>query len=455
MIFNSFCGKLSRPVHIAPLIYFRIVFGLVMFVSLIRFMLKGKVFEFYIAPDFFFTFYGFDWVKPFNPAGMYLVFIAMVISSIGIILGAFYRLSAIIFFTLFTYVELLDVTNYLNHYYFISVVGFLLILSPADKYLSVDAWRNPSLKITRIPLWKIGVFRLQIGLVYFFAGISKLNPDWLFNAMPLRIWLPAHTHLPVIGGLMDEIWVAYLLSWVGAIYDLMVPFLLIFRKTRLLAFIVLLLFHILTSVLFPVGMFPYIMMGLALIFFDHKIHKNNLDFIHRLLTRTGSTENRISQTEFIQENIFSENIVRGILIVFFIIQIFIPFRFLLYPGNLLWTEQGFRFSWRVMLMEKAGSIFFYVKDSETGRQTEILNSHYLTQNQEKMMSTQPDLILQFAHFLEEEFKKKGFRDPIVTAEGYVTLNGRGSQLFLDRTVDLTLQEDGFHHKKWILPFRDN
>jgi hypothetical protein len=53
-------------------------------------------------------------------------------------------------------------------------------------------------------------------MVYFFAGVAKLNYDWLFRAMPLRIWLPPHIGLTLIGPLMDETWVAYAFSWFGA-----------------------------------------------------------------------------------------------------------------------------------------------------------------------------------------------------------------------------------------------
>jgi len=140
--------------------------------------------------------------------------------------------------------------------------------------------------------------------------------------------------------------------------------------------------------------------------------------------------------------------------IFFVIQLLLPFRYLLYPGELFWTEQGYRFSWRVMLMEKAGYSIFHIKDNETGMEWEASNLDYLTPNQEKMMSTQPDMILQFAHFLSSEYKNEGYKDISVFAESYVALNGRKSRLFINPDIDLTQIEEGFGHKTWILPFSE-
>ncbi len=227
---NKLTQYISKEVHIAPLVVFRLVFGFVMFFSVLRFAANGWIHQQYIEPSFHFTYLGFSWVKPFGETGMYLVFAFMALSFLCVALGLFYRLASISTFVLFTYVELLDKANYLNHYYFVSLVCFLLILVPAHRYFSFDVYRKPSLKRTHIPMWSIGVFKLQLGIVYFFAGVAKLNYEWLINANPLKIWLPAQSHIPVIGSLLSKTWVAYFASWFGAIYDLTVPFLLATKK---------------------------------------------------------------------------------------------------------------------------------------------------------------------------------------------------------------------------------
>jgi hypothetical protein len=286
--------------------------------------------------------------------------------------------------------------------------------------------------------------------VYFYAGIAKLNYDWLVNTMPLKIWLPANTNLPVIGSFLDKVWVAYFFSWFGAFYDLSIPFLLYLKKTRFIAYFLVVIFHLSTALLFQIGMFPYIMILITLIFFSEKFHKNILNSLKGVF----GANNRVMKPVFFKISAPGLNIIAVLLIVHFTVQLIFPFRHFLYPDNLFWTEQGYRFSWRVMLMEKAGSAFFYVGDPDTGRKEEVSNLKYLTKNQEKMMSTQPDMILQFAHFLEEEYKKKGIKNPVVTVKSYVTLNGKGSKLLIDTKTDLTELKDGFSPKSWILPYQE-
>ncbi|HTH83441.1 MAG TPA: HTTM domain-containing protein [Mucilaginibacter sp.] len=439
--------KVSK--HIAPLAVLRIAFGSIMLVSVVRFILRGWVSAFYIKPKFHFTFYGFDWVKAPGAAGMYLLFALLIIAAILVTIGLFYRVAIIAFFLCFTYVELLDKTTYLNHYYFISVTAFLMIWVPAHRYFSVDVLLRPKLLVNRIPGWAINIFKLQLILVYFFAGVSKLNYDWLIAAMPLKIWLPANSQLPIIGGLLTQTWVAYAFSWFGAIFDLFIGFLLLDKRYRKPAYVMVIIFHLATAWLFKIGMFPYIMIFVTVIFFSERTHIKIINFFKLLLPRTAShapAQYRLPQ--------FKANFIYGLLVLHFAVQVVMPFRFLLYPGKLYWTEEGYRFSWRVMLMEKGGTVFFHVKDPKTGQKSEVINSQYLTDFQETQMSTQPDMILQFAHFLAAEYEKKGIKNPVVTAESYVTLNGSGSRLFIDSTVNLATEQETFGHKKWIRPFNN-
>src|SRR6201991_3255971 len=208
----------KRPID--PLAVLRIAFGAILFISTLRFRLKGWVDEFYVQPGVHFPFYGFEWLHPLPPAGMHLVFGVMLAAALFITIGLFYRTATILFLLCFTYVELLDKTYYLNHYYFVSVFTFLLLFVPANRSLSLDVRRKPTLELTHVPAWTILIFQAQLILVYFFAGISKLTADWLLQAMPLRIWLPGNTDAPLIGPLLDKTWVAYAFSWFGAIFDL-------------------------------------------------------------------------------------------------------------------------------------------------------------------------------------------------------------------------------------------
>lgn len=408
-------------------------------------MLKGWVHDLYIEPSYFFTYFGFEWVKPLSEGGMYFLFTALAIAFLFQAIGFFYRAASIFSFLAFTYIELIDKTNYLNHYYFVSIVCLLLIFVPAHRYFSIDVLRKPALKVTHIPRYFVFLFQLQLAIVYFYAGLAKLNYDWIVNAMPLKIWLPSKSDMPIIGKLLQQDWVAYAFSWAGALYDLGIPFLLFNKRTRWVAYVVVIVFHVLTYLLFQIGMFPFIMIGATLIFFSEGFHLILLEKARRLMGKKAvDKELHYSSIIPIKPTVF-------FLALFFVWQLAVPLRYLMYPDNLYWTEEGYRFSWRVMLMEKAGYAIFHITDADNGMHWEVNNYEFLTPNQEKMMSTQPDMILQFAHYLGDYYRRRGVNDPKVTVEVYVTLNGKASQLFIDPTIDLTTIREGFEHKDWILP----
>jgi hypothetical protein len=444
-------GYWLQSISAAPLAVFRIVFALMMMGSIIRFWAKGWIEELYIKPVFFFSYYGFEWVKPLG-SYTYLLFAVCGVSALLVALGWFYRLASVLLFLSFTYIELMDKTTYLNHYYFVSIICFLLIFLPANVYFSIDAWRNPLKSFNQVPRFTVDVLRLMMAILYFYAGLAKVNSDWLLNAQPLLTWLPAKNNIPILGPFFNEAWVAYLFSWFGCLYDLTIPFWLSWHKSRLWAFLVVIVFHVLTAILFPIGMFPFIMIVSALIFFPASFHEKLIAVLSRFFQlRKPSLQER--HTFAYPKN--AALWLRYGLGIFFIIQIFFPFRYWLYPNELFWTEEGYRFSWRVMLMEKTGYAVFTVKDTVTGRKEQIDNQDYLTRLQEKQMSFQPDMILEFAHHIAATYKTRGWSDPAIHVENYVTLNGRPSQLFIDSTVNLAKEKESFLHKKWILSFNDD
>ena len=430
---------------------FRILFGLVMFVSIIRFWAYGWIEKLYLEPKFHFSYYGFQWVKPLGP-WTYLLFAVCGLAALGVAFGYKYRWSMAVFFLTFTYIELMDKTTYLNHYYFISIASFLMCFLPAAAYFSLDAGRDPDKRFQYVPAWSLDAVKLLLGIVYVYAGLAKLNSDWLLEAMPLKIWLPSKFDVPFIGDLMGYEWIHYAFSWAGALYDLSIPFLLLYRPTRWFAFTLVVVFHALTRMLFPIGMFPYIMIVSALIFFDPSLHQSLLRMVSRLLRIDGAVfdNGRVFQIP----RIFARRVRLGILAVFFGFQLLFPWRYLLYPGELFWTEEGYRFSWRVMLMEKSGYAQFKVVDGQTGRWFYVDNTDFLTPFQEKQMGFQPDFILEYAHFLKRHFEAQGHRDVAVYVESYVALNGRRSQPYIDPEVDLSGVRESFRPKTWILPFDD-
>ena len=261
---NFIQSYLNKKQDSSSLALFRLSFGLLMTVSIIRFWQKGWIQTLYLDPSFHFSFYGFEWVKPIGEF-TYLIFLVCAISAFMVAIGYKYYLSIIIFFLSFTYIELMDKTTYLNHYYFISILSFLMIFLPCNARFSVDSLIYKK-KYALIPKWNVDTIKFLLFIVYFYSGLAKINSDWLINAQPLKIWLMSNYDLPIIGNtIMQKEWFHYAMSWSGMFYDLLIPFLLIYNRTRVYAFLLVVFFHLFTAVLFPIGMFPYIMIIAALI----------------------------------------------------------------------------------------------------------------------------------------------------------------------------------------------
>ena len=445
-IIQSYFSKKQESTSLA---FFRLAFGLLMTISIIRFCLKGWIQLLYIEPSFHFSFFGFEWVKPLEEY-TYVLFAVCAVSAFFVAIGYKYYISIITFFLSFTYIELMDKTTYLNHYYFVSILSFLMIFLPANASYSLDSYlKNQSYRYT--PKWCVDSIKLLLFIVYFYAGLAKINSDWLLEAQPLKIWLTTGSYdLPFIGNnIMQKEWFHYFMSWGGMFYDLLIPFILLYSRTRIYGFLLVVFFHIFTVILFPIGMFPYIMIVSSLIFFSSKTHKKLLDFVLKLAI---NRLNNLKQVNAV--NIKRKKLAISIVFVFFIIQFIFPFRYAFYPGELFWNEQGYRFSWRVMLMEKRGYTTFKIVDKEKGKSFYVMNDEFLTEFQERQMSFQPDFILEYAHHLGDHYKELGYNNIEVYADSYVALNGRMSKRFVDPKVDLLKEKRGFNNKKWILPLNE-
>lgn len=443
-------GWLARghaPVDIASLAVFRVAFGLAMMVAVGRFFANGWIHEYYLVPKHFFHYWGFAWVRPWPGCGMYLHYGAMGVAALFLTVGLWYRASAIAFFVLFTYAHLIDKTNYLNHYYLVSCLSLLLVFLPLDRALSVRVWRRPQERREVVPAWCLWVLRFQVGCVYFFAGVAKLKLDWLVYAQPLTVWLGANTEFPVVGRLFHSKLVAYAFSWAGALFDLTIVGWLSWRRSRLLAYGALAGFHFVTARLFQLGMFPWIMSGAALVFFEPGWPRPALERLGLLRKRevSGVGEPR---TKSVAKRLAWREILLGVYVG---VQVLMPLRHWLYPGNVLWTEQGFRFSWSVMLMEKNGAVEVTIEDPRTGARSTIEPSDYLTRYQTKMMATQPDMLLEFAHLVADDYARRESVAVRVYVEALVALNGRRPQPMIDPRVDLAGERDTLGPKRWVLP----
>lgn len=418
---------LSRSVDGSSVAAFRVIFGLIALASVARFFTSGWIGPLYVEPEHHFTYLGFGWVKPWPGWGMYAHFAVLGLLSLGIAAGYHWRMCAALFCLGFTYIEIIDRTTYLNHYYLMSLVSLLLAVLP--------------LRGGTVPLWALWVLRAQLGVVYVFAGIAKLNPDWLLHALPLRIWLYQHGDLPLIGSLLQESWVAYAMSWSGAVFDLAVAPALVWYRTRLSAYAALVVFHLVTWALFPqLGIFPWLMIGLTTIFFPPHWPK-------RVFSRRSAAH---AEAPAALPSWRARAVVVA-LALFVAVQLAMPLRHYAYPGNVRWNDEGYRFAWRVMLTEKVGFVQYRVRDPAGGQSWTVFPEDYLTPLQVERMAIQPDMILQTAHFIASDFAARGYPGVVVTADAFVAFNGRANARLIDPNANLADIKPGLAPKWWVLP----
>ncbi len=454
---NNFVNKLFfSKKSIAPLVVFRILFGVATLFSTSRFLILGWVNLHFVATKVQFKYDGFEWVKLLPESYMYFIHFLMIIASIGIIFGAFYRICAVLFFLCFTYCELIDITYYLNHYYFVSLISFLMCFVPANAFYSIDAWKNKNIEQKTVPNWCILIFKFQLLIVYFFAGIAKINYDWLINALPLKIWLPANNNLPIIGSLFNHSFTAHVFSWAGMLFDIFIGLFLLNKLTRFWAWLLVIFFHVITGIMFQIGVFPLVMVASTLIFFSTEFHLKCIHYLKKVFHLKNGTVTTKNSNKYFPLIRFKNNLITTIfLFAWMLFHLLFPLRYIFYKGNIFWTEEAYRFSWRVMLMEKAGTATFYVLEDQTKKEGVVDNTEFLNPHQEKQMAMQPDLILQYAQFLKNHYKNKGLKVSKIRADVYVTLNARPSKLLIDTQQNLLEITDSWKPKNWILPFDEN
>jgi hypothetical protein len=438
-------------VDAAWLAAFRFLYGVTLAISMWRLVANGWVELFFVRPRFFFKYWGFEWVTPLSGSTMEALSWLLVALALCVAMGFAFRLTACAFALGLIYIQLIDVSTYLNHYYLAGLLALLLAVSPAGRVWSVDEWlkrrflRQPQARPELVSMAWLYLFRFQVGVVYVFAGLAKLQTDWLLHAQPLRIWLGASVDLPLLGPLFMQPWAPLLMSWAGFLFDTTIVGFLLWPRARPYAYAVVLVFHTMTRLLFPIGMFPVIMSISALMFFSPSWPRQLLERLrlgHRLASRPALTDAPPSRWA-------RPMLALGAL--YCAVQLALPLRYLAYGGNVLWHEQGMRFSWRVMVRAKGGGTTFNVYSPVAKRSFHVTPSDYLTRVQEAEMSNQPDLILQLAQHIQRDFAARGYGPVEVRASSKVGLNGRRSVPMIDPTVDLTRVADGLARAPYILP----
>lgn len=436
-------AALFAPIDIGMLVVFRVIFGAAMVFELSRFFSHGWITRYFVDPPLYFTYYGFSWVRPLPQPGMTILFVVLIVCAALITVGLFYRLASVLFFLGFAWIFLLDQSRYLNHFYLIVLLSFLLMFLPAHRAWSVDCVWRPQLRRQQVPAWTLWLLRFQLGVVYFFGGVAKMSWDWV-SGVPMQIMLLNGDSVPFIDQYFDRNIVVYAFAWGGMLFDLLIVPLLLWNRTRLPAYFGLVFFHTFNAKLFTIGIFPLVMVAASMIFFPPEWLKPEGSDNDSSRTDDATDDSSVSGGH--------QTLICALLCLYASIQILLPLRHVLYPGYVSWTEEGHRFAWHMKLRAKRSNVTFRAQDADGNELTDFVQpKDYLQERQYRVMAGRPDMVLQYAHHLADDFRSRGIDGVRIYADSSVRLNRRPAAPLINPDVDLASQPRDLKHADWLMP----
>ncbi len=413
-----------RPVDLASLVFFRIMAGTLLSIELLYSLSLGDLRE-YSHSGYHFHYQWFSWVKPLGEQGMTAIYAATICAGFFVAVGFFYRFMSGVLFLGYLSLLLMEATQYVNHLYLYVLISFWLMLLPLHRNGSLDARMSPQYRSNQLPLWILHLFQFQIAVVYFFAGVAKLHPDWLSGRM-MNLFLTTR-------GLNHGDLYQYM-AWGGLLFDLCIIPLLIYRRTRIPAFIIAIGFHLTNVAMFGLGSFPWFAL-LSCTLFMRPDWPRKMPLLRNIFGggKYATSTSRITPL---------------FLCLYVGLQIFVPLRQHLYPHDAGWSEEGHNYSWRMKTRTKRGIVRYTVVNLDSGYMWKIDPSSYMTETQLKDLAGNPEFILQFAHFLRDSFRKRGM-EVAVYADARASLNAYPYETLIDPSRDLAREESGILPYAWI------
>ncbi|XP_031567845.1 vitamin K-dependent gamma-carboxylase-like [Actinia tenebrosa] len=466
-LLSSLETHLMQPFNSLNLAIFRIIFGFIMSFLQYRIVFLQDVLE----PNFSYAEINFHYcfARGIPHVGLDKLVFVIIISGIAafcIGIGLFYRLSCGIFLVTYTYLSLLEKTRYNNHFYLYILLTSILLVTDCHKRLSVDSciYRCTSRNShdSQIPFWQVFLFRFQLFVVYFYAGLAKLNYDWFFRFEPMTIWsgFPRFSMFRKIASLLlpnDSVqkFLGTFFSIGGLSFDLFIGFFLLIPKLRPVGILFTFFFHLSNHFLFKIGTFPWVMIGTNFIFLDAETLPNLIKIIQMRLCYKQKS-NKIKnpeqpETTPTKRSLRMSKPLKCFLLMYVVIQVLVPFRHWLYPGNVNWTLEGHQFSWRMMLNEE--NVIMRINIIGEGKQ-DVFDPYQMriTVRQIKRMLTDPELVVQLVRHIKQNYvKPRDHNDVAIKVDMWKMLNGRPYQRYIDSDVDLTaVNQDSFSYH-WLVP----
>ena len=437
----------------SALIVFRVFFGFLITCEAWGAIATGWVRRILVTPEFTFNFIGFDFLQTFPGPGpqMYGWFAVMGIFGVMVMLGFRYRVAIIGYAIMWSMVYLMQKTAYNNHYYLLMLLLWIMAILPAHRAFSLDARFRESVRSISMPRWVTLFIILQLWIVYTYASVAKIYPDWLDATVP-EILMRGKKNYWLVGGVLQEKWTHWIISYVGILFDGLIIPALLWKRTRTWAFFISIFFHLFNSFVFQIGIFPFMSLAFTVFFFEPKT-------IHNLFLRRWKSYyvyNKVassSNTPPVKETALTipknSKLLLSVFALYFIVQIALPIRQHFIQDNVLWSEEGHRLSWRMMLRSKGGNVHFTIVDKATGKRVALDHTEYLTKSQQRNVRSKPDIIWQFAQHVKREQAALG-KDVEIYVRCKVRINGRRSKMLIDPKVDLaSVDWEWFAHNSWV------
>lgn len=429
----------ADPVDIAPLAAFRILFGLLITLESWGAIATGWVRSTLVEPEHLFTFIGFGFLESLRGPGMYAYFALMGAAGIAIMLGWRYRLTALLFALLWSGAYLMQKASYNNHYYLLFLLAWIMAFLPAHRFASADVRSGRLTRREHMPRLVKLIIIGQLLIVYTYASLAKFYPDWLDTTF-IRLLMEGRKDYPLIGELLQHPWVHYGMMAYGIAYDGLVIPALLWKPTRKWAFGLSVFFHLYNSITLGIGIFPYLALAFTVFFFEE-------DRIRRLFFPSAGPKPLLD----LDFRFKLSELIRASCAIYLLVQLLLPLRHLLIPGNVFWTEEGHRLSWRMMLRSRSGRTTYFVEYKNDGRRERVNPADYgLNAKQRGRIEAQPDFIWQFAQKIRERYAREGI-EVGVYVDARARINDHAMQPLIDPEVDLTgVPWKHLFHNEWIL-----
>ncbi|APQ17676.1 HTTM domain-containing protein [Maribacter hydrothermalis] len=430
---------LFQRIDNSPLIAFRIFFGILVSLECFGAIATGWIKRNLITPKYTFPFIDFEFLQPLPGNGMYFYFVLMGLLGLFIAMGFKYRASIISFTILWTVTYLMQKTAYNNHYYLLILIALLMCFFPAEKSRSYDVKMNPKIESNSMYAYVKWIVVLQLFIVYVYASIAKMYGDWL-DFSTIAVMMHFKKNYWLVGDILQEPWVHTIIGTVGILFDLLIVPALLWKPTRKAAFFLSLFFHLFNSIIFQIGIFPYLSIAFSVFFFEPESIRK---IFFKTKTAFASTYTALPNHK--------NTLVLGTTI-YFIIQLVLPLRHHAIEDNVLWSEEGHRMSWRMMLRSRQGKGTFKVVDKNTKEEFIIEPKDYLSGSQERKIFAYPDFTWQFAQYLKKEFEQNNRNVSVYLINSKISINRKPYVPFIDSTTDLAAEKwFRLKHHDWIHP----